>query len=255
MSKITEYAILGERCTGTNYLQKLMENNFHLKKTDRFGHKHFFGFSDYKDSDNVLFIGIVRDPFQWLGSINKKKYHFAYHLRKNMRILLTQPYFSVYDSKVDHGEKFGHEIMEDRHIYTHKRYRNIIDLRNTKNYFLVKDMPKKVKNYILIRYEDLSKHTFRELEKIQTQFSIERKNTEFVNFLKHTKLKTVNWEKNHEVYVPNLKNFNLVRKMIDINIEHYLGYLNHIPNTSEKKLMDESPFESLNPQEVVIEGE
>ena len=227
MTEITEYCIFGERCTGTNYLNKLMEKNFNLKKTEKYGFKHFFGFHSLENSDNCLFIGIVRDPFQWLGSLNKKQYHFPHHLKKrNYKILLQNEFFSVYDSARDHGDKFGKEIMEDRHIYLKRRYKNIIELRNTKNYFLVHDMPKKVKHYILIRYEDISNNTFEELQKIQDTFHLERKNPEFVNFEKHTKIKGTKWENNHETYIPHPLNFKIVLSKIDLHLEHQLNYLN-----------------------------
>ncbi len=225
MSNISEFCILGERCSGTNYLQRLIELNFGLKITHRYGHKHFFGFSNYQNSDNVLFIGIVRDPFQWLESLNQKKHHFPWHLRKNIKQILTQPYYSIYDSREDHGVKFNTEILEDRNMYTRERYKNIIDLRNMKNKFLMEDMKNKVKNYILIKYEDLSTNTFDELEKIRSEFGLKKMNTEYVNFVKHTKKKGSRWDKSHKLYVPKPLTFNLVKNLIDIEQEHKLGYL------------------------------
>ncbi len=262
MSEITEYCILGERCTGTNYLKKLMDTNFNLKESNKFGWKHFFGFSDYKDSDNVLFIGIVRDPFQWLGSLNKKKHHFPPHLKKNMRSILLNPFFSIYDSK-EHGEKYGKEIMEDRNIYTGKRYYNIVDLRNNKNKFLLDDMPKKVKHYILIRYEDLSTKTFEELEKLKNQYNLIQKNNELINIVKHTKKKGARWDENHEVYKPTLENFKLVRKLINIEQEHRLGYLLHIKidsnelkeNKELNELKENELEENIKHNKIIMEEE
>ncbi len=242
MTEITEYCILGERCTGTNYLQKLIETNFNLKEvTHKYGWKHFFGFSDYKDSDNVLFIGLVRDPFQWLGSLNKKKHHLAPHLRKNMRTLLRSEFFSIYD-EAGHGPKYGREIMEDRNIFTGKRYKNIVELRNTKNKFLLDVMQNKVKNYILLRYEDLSSKTFEQLENFKNKFNLTQKNPELINIVKHTKKKGTKWSQSRDVYKPLPHNFNFVIQNIDIKLEHRLGYLlfinknNTIDNLNDKKL-------------------
>lgn len=248
ISNITEYCILGERCTGTNYLKKLMDTNFNLKETNNYGWKHFFGFSDYKNSDNVLFIGIVRDPFQWLGSLNKKKHHFPPHLKKNMRSLLVKPFFSIYDSKEQYSDKYGREIMEDRNIYTKKRYNNIIDLRNTKNSFLLDDMKNKVKNYVLIRYEDLSTKTFDELEKLKNQYNLIQKNNELINIVQHTKKKGARWDENHEVYKPTVENFKIVRRLINLNQEHRLGYLQNIQNP-EKIKNDKVNYEKIKTEE------
>ena len=49
----------------------------------------------------------------------------------------------------------GKEIIEDRNIYTKKRYKNIFELRHTKIKWMIEDLPNKVKNYIFIRYEEL----------------------------------------------------------------------------------------------------
>ncbi len=240
MTDITKYCILGERCTGTNYLQKLMDTNFNLKEeTHKYGWKHFFGHRDYKDSDDVLFIGIVRDPFQWLGSLNKKKHHLAPHLRRNMRSLITNEFFSIYDEH-GHGMKFGKEILEDRNIFTGKRYKNIVELRNTKNKFLLDIINKNVKNYILLRYEDLSSNTFEQLEKIKNQFNLSQKNPELINIVKHTKKKGTKWSQSRDIYKPLPHNFNFVIQHIDIDLEQKLGYLLFIKknNIDEKNILN-----------------
>ncbi len=233
MTEINRFCILGERCTGTNYLQKLMETNFNLtEETHKYGWKHFFGFSNYENSDDVLFIGIVRDPFQWLGSLNKKKHHLAPHLRQNMRVLLRAQFYSIYD-EYGHGEKFGKEVMQDRNMFTGKRYKNIIELRNTKNKFLLDIMDKKVKNYILIRYEDLSTKTFEQLEIIRNKFDLKQKNNELINIIKHTKKKGTRWDENKDIYKPLPHNFNFVIKNIDLDLEHRLGYLTFLKKNNE----------------------
>ncbi len=233
MTEINRFCILGERCTGTNYLQKLMETNFNLtEETHKYGWKHFFGFSNYENSDDVLFIGIVRDPFQWLGSLNKKKHHLAPHLRQNMRVLLRAQFYSIYD-EYGHGEKFGKEVMQDRNMFTGKRYKNVIELRNTKNKFLLDIMDKKVKNYILIRYEDLSTKTFEQLEIIRNKFDLKQKNNELINIIKHTKKKGTRWDENKDIYKPLPHNFNFVIKNIDLDLEHRLGYLTFLKKNNE----------------------
>lgn len=143
---ITHYTIYGERCSGTNYLEELMTINFNLELTWKFGWKHFFGFNNLNNSDNTLFIGIVRDPFDWTNSLFKTQHHLPKNF-KNIKSYLNDKYYSI-----DNNNKI---IKEDVNIYTKENYKNIMELRHTKLHFLIQDMPKKVKNYILIRYEDL----------------------------------------------------------------------------------------------------
>lgn len=155
MSNISlkKYTILGERNSGTNYLEKIINTNFHSKIVWDYGWKHFFGFSNYENSDDVVFIGIVRNFPDWANSSLFRPYHLQRELRKNKKNFLTSEFWSYNDEFS--SSKDGKEIMEDRNIYTNERYKDIFDCRENKLKFLIEDMPKKVKNFILIRYEDL----------------------------------------------------------------------------------------------------
>ena len=152
---LKKYTIYGERCSGTNYLQNIMNLNFNIKLTHEYGKKHFFGFQDekLKKSDDTLFICIVRNPVDWVNSLYREKYHIAKHLRKNITDFLNKEFYSYNDKHS--GLRDGSEIMEDRNIYTGKRYKNIFELRHTKIKWMIEELPNKVKNYIFIKHEDL----------------------------------------------------------------------------------------------------
>ena len=152
---LKKYTIYGERCSGTNYLQNIMNLNFDIKITHEYGKKHFFGFQDekLKKSDDTLFICIVRNPVDWVNSLYREKYHIAKHLRKNITDFLNKEFYSYNDKHS--GLMDGREIMEDRNIYTGKRYNNIFELRHTKIKWMMEELPNKVKNYIFIKHEDL----------------------------------------------------------------------------------------------------
>jgi len=155
---INRFTIYGERCSGTNYLEKVILSNFDMKLTWDFGYKHFFGFSDFKDSDDVLFIGIVRDPVQWINSFYKKPWEIPTHISKDAGSFLNSQFYSVINpnpSNIYYKVKVPTECMEDRNIYTGERYRNIFEMRYTKINFLRSDLPKKVKHYLFVRYEDM----------------------------------------------------------------------------------------------------
>jgi hypothetical protein len=146
---INKFTIFGERCSGTNYLENIIKSNFEIEITWKYGWKHFFGFSNYDNSDNVLFIGIIRNPFDWINSLFLDKHHLAPHLRDNVQSFLNKEFWSI------HSNSNLGEIMEDRNILTKERYKNIFELRAIKNKYLLEILPIKVKNYIIIRYEDL----------------------------------------------------------------------------------------------------
>jgi hypothetical protein len=141
---INKITIYGERCSGTNYLEHLITQNFEQKITWAYGWKHFFGHSNLNNSDNILFIGLIRNPYDWLNSLYLNQYHLPIHF-KDLKNFLNSEIYSL--------NNLNNEILADRNIYTKERYKNIFELRNIKNKFLIEDMPKLVKNYILFTYE------------------------------------------------------------------------------------------------------
>lgn len=139
--------IYGERCSGTNYLAALLTTNFDVDVCWKHGWKHFFGFNDLSTSDDTLFVGIIRNPYDWINSLYRDKHHLPLINTSCVDSFLNNEFYSIF--------KDGREIMSDRNIYTKKRYKNIFDMRHTKNKFLIEDMPKLVKNYLLITHESL----------------------------------------------------------------------------------------------------
>ena len=158
---INKYVIYGERCSGTNYLQELMEMNFKVKLTNEFGHKHFFGFNRRKllntNTNNVLFICIVRDITKWLNSLYRTPHHLKHENCLSTDKFLNKPSISYQrNPKAYNGrDNQGQELQTNRNIYTHEQYKNIYELRHTKIKFLKEDLPKLVKHTIFIKYEDL----------------------------------------------------------------------------------------------------
>jgi hypothetical protein len=138
--------IYGERCSGTNYLEELLLLNFDVEIVWDYGWKHFFGFNNLTNSDDVLFIGIIKNLEDWINSLYKEKHHLPSHLTKNIDTFLTNTFYSVLNDD---------EIMDDRNIDTGERYKNIYELRLVKNKYLIEKMPNLVKNYCLITYDDL----------------------------------------------------------------------------------------------------
>lgn len=173
------FTIMGERCSGTNFLESAILKNFELELIWHYGYKHFFGFYNYKNKnpiiqndDEVLFLGIIREPISWINSLYEKKYHIPDHNKDNIQKFLNNEFYSIDDN--------GNEIMEDRNYRNGKKYKNIFELRFYKNHYLI-NHGKKVKNYLLIRYEDLKNNYDGILEFISKKFKLKQK---FSNFIK-----------------------------------------------------------------------
>ena len=194
---LQKYTIYGERCSGTNYLQNIINMNFDVKLTWEYGWKHFFGFQDdlLENSDNTLFICIVRNLPDWINSFYREKHHLPLKYKNNMTVedkvdeFLNKEFWSFDDNKIRDSSK---EIIEDRNIYTGERYKNIFELRHTKIKWMLEDLPKKVNNYVFIKHEDLINDFEKTLLKIKDKGLKVKEN---INFPLNTNIYKMNIKK------------------------------------------------------------
>ena len=82
---IKKYTIYGERCSGTNYLENIININFDVNLTWEYGWKHFFGFHDnrFENSDDTLFICIIRNLPDWINSFYREMHHLSLKYENN----------------------------------------------------------------------------------------------------------------------------------------------------------------------------
>ena len=165
-SSLEYFCIFGERCSGTNFLEQALLENFDLNIHHHQVNKHFFGQKDLPKEDNILYIGIVRHPYTWINSFYKYPYFVNKNIRNNKHKFLNEEFWS---------QDGNNEITQDRNIFTKKRYKNIFELRNVKLEFLHDKLPLLAKNYILIKYEDLRDDYENTLNFIKQQFNLSTK--------------------------------------------------------------------------------
>ena len=167
------FVIYGERNSGTNYLETILTgHSYHISSemaafdcpvlnpsygdnNCKYGHKHFFGFYDkeIKEADaGVIFIGIVRNPYDWIRALNKKKHHIPPE-NYSMLSFLNNEWYSIDHNK--QSSTHGDELLNDRDFETGLRYENIFKMRSKKLRYLHHTMPTIAKNYEFIKYEDL----------------------------------------------------------------------------------------------------
>lgn len=220
---LKKYTIYGERCSGTNYLENIININFDVKITWEYGWKHFFGFEDdkLKNSDDTLFICIVRNLPDWINSFYRNPHHLPQNLTRNINNFLNNEFYSIPDSWACIGYyKDKYKILgEDRNIYTEERYKNIFELRHTKIKWMLEDLPNKVKNCIFIRYEDLINDFDKTLLKIKDKGLEVKKNINFP-------LNTNNYKNNQKT--------KFIQKKNSISTELILSNPNLIPLYEEK---------------------
>lgn len=211
---IRKFTIYGERCSGTNYLENLILMNFDVKITWEYGHKHFFGFNKLTNSDDTLFICIVRNPYDWINSLYREQHHLPQQF-KNIENFLNDQYYSL------GGENNNYQI--DLSIYSNQKYINIFEMRHIKLKFLMEDMPLLVKNYIFIKYEDLINDFINTMNKIKEKGLIVKPNIEFP-------LNTFIYKKSrNQIFKPDIKINYISKEQIDKKmIQFYEIKLNYV---------------------------
>jgi hypothetical protein len=225
-----KFEILGERCSGTNFLEEVMTQNFDITFTSEHGWKHFFCYNNYSTAnEDTIFIGIIRNPIYWLNSFSKELHHIP-SINKSLQNFLFNEFYSVLDEQknklsiLDHGSNFK-EILnpKDLNYLTGKKYKNIFEMRKLKNHFLTNIMPRKVKNYILINYENLLYNYEATLNNIQSKFGLVKKNDTYVKIKKYKKSDTYNF-KQQRVITFNNALLHLIWNKLDTRQENMLGY-------------------------------
>jgi hypothetical protein len=235
---IKKFAILGERCSGTNFLEESMSKNFSIQYTAEFGSKHFFCYNNYDDinkTNDTLFIGIIRNPVYWINSFSKELYHVPQTNRKKISSFLFNEFYSV--KEPEKSNNTGNALLLNNNLYQKEsiipndlnylngqKYKNIFELRKVKNHFLINVMPKKVKNYILINYEDLLYNFDIIMKLIKEKFSLIQTTKSFERSVKYKKSDSYNFVKQRDVTLP-LKFIHLIWRNLDLKQEKSLGYL------------------------------
>mgnify|MGYP000026464975 CR=1 FL=1 len=219
---IKKYTIYGERCSGTNYLENIIDINFDVNVTWEYGWKHFFGHQEnkLKNSDDTLFICIVRNLPDWINSFYREMHHLPLRYQKNMSEeekideFLNKEFYSINDD--EHNYKtYDKELMLDRNMYTGERYKNIFELRHTKIKWMLEDLPNKVKNCVFIKHEDLENDFENTLLKIKDKGLEVKENIEF--------------PLNTKIYKNNKKNFykkkkNTISDELIINNKNFIEF-------------------------------
>lgn len=225
---INQYVIYGERHSGTKFLDKLINKNFAINKTTQFGHKHFFRPEYIFESESssigkTLFLCIVRNPYDWIMSFHNERHHCGISNAKDIYRFLSQQWCS--------REQFlGPEILEDRHLYIDRRYKDIFELRSIKLNFLRYILPLYVQNHVFIRYEDFIDINFVSLftANLRDRF----------NLIRHTyHIESLDIRKKYYSKInPNLLEH--INQNTDWKIENSIGYIKALDVSEFKHPLD-----------------
>lgn len=224
------FTIVGERCSGTNWLQSILENNFTFKfqPNEKYGlkngadrWKHFWGFPNsdkiFKESNDRIHFLIVRDPYHWIHSMYKRKPHIEHNLLPFREWLKSEFYSTYKDGKtfkeiVSLKDKYEGGIFIDRKA-DNKRFKNIFELREYKSRYMLEKIPSLIDDFYFIRYENLINRTGEVLLDIKEKFNLKLKSPII-------KWKSVDGNK----HLIKRDNYELIKKNLNPVIESRLGY-------------------------------
>jgi hypothetical protein len=223
---MNRYTILGERRSGTNFLEQLISDNFELKLDWLGGWKHFFGYSGYddklKNNQDVIYFCIVRNPVDFLISFYNSKLLQPIERTQNIESFLLNEFYSVYSYKGKYVD-----ILDDRNFKNNNlRFKNIFEMRSIKCKYLLDDMPNLVNNYYFIRYEDLKHNTNFVLTDISNKFELVKKNQQYIIEKNYVGVKLNNDISENYYIDDNIKY--IIYNNIDLAIENRMGYLINI---------------------------
>jgi hypothetical protein len=236
MEKIRYFTILGERCTGTNFVQHAIEKNMNITYVK--GEKHFFGNREFRQSsslpktkeeidfdrfdaispDELLVICMIRHPIDWIDSFLKNPHHVPPENICLVRSFLSNEWYSVYKD----GIRANTEIMEDRNWKTKERYKNVFEMRTMKSAYLLDEVPKQYPHTYFLRYEDARDDYEATLNTIADRFQLTRKTNSLVRIEKYKGTFREKYTKKPIRLPPETQD--LIWSNVDKEMERRMGY-------------------------------
>jgi len=240
--------IYGERNCGTNYLEKLIENNleveivkFHiswwsffllkyikydiiqdllwsLQRKKTLGWKHGcppLAEIEKYNTDSLVIITITKNPYSFLYSIYKKPYHIKGNKSSSFANFLRQNWLTR-----------GRDLCEKKSLDSP------LELWNLKNKSYVDLKNKVTKTVINVTYEQLIKNPEECMRKIAAEGNIKfNVNGRFENYLKTTKNSNMTYEDYRKYYLTeewksefNKEDFAYLNPKIDNELMEYFNY-------------------------------
>lgn len=180
-TKLTQVCVVGERVSGTCFIQSLIAQNTRLRPVSPYGHKHFYqdiGKLRREENDDTLFVFISRDLVEWLNSFKNNTFHAEASIRncKDMSSFLRMEWKCVFDKTSGTSEsssQYGTEMLCERNPSDGKRFRNVVQMRNSKMWHFL-GVQEHVQNYLHVRYEDVRDNPEKFLRGMSETFGVAR---------------------------------------------------------------------------------
>lgn len=224
---ITKIKIIGERCSGTNYLETLLETNYEninfnpkISGITTSQYKHFLTDFDGFDPIDTLVICIVRDPYDWLRSLHQKPWHLVKLYNANFSEFIRGKAASYREPYVP-STKYDKELLEKKLADSN----NLIESFNTviemRNYKINKYLNSTFKNIEIISYDKLVKD-INIVHNIANKYNIKLKYDQIKNITTYKGEKTLYIPKKYKNI--NKSDLTYINNMLNWSNENQLGF-------------------------------
>lgn len=213
--------IFGLRCSGTNFLEKWLVNNFkEVEIVNHFAFKHLWNsqfLRPVNSDDSIDIMVIVRNPYDWIRSMQREPHHCPDLLGKSLENFVKTPL------KAYPGSSWNCKISsirdEVKSMELLEYYDNILQMRNSKHKIFCNLI--KNKRAILINYELLRDNPDQLANKISSEFGY-TPHQELVEIKTFKKTSQIYKQKKVARIPQSIISF--INKEIMWDQENYMGY-------------------------------
>lgn len=247
---ITAFKIFGERNSGTNFLEELVKANLlnnqkPLVLERNFGHKHYpcwynqpqeFFHGPAKlytlKGDNVLFLVIYRNPYDWLRSMRKKPFDANPNLRELPLSNFIRTVWSLNPENPIVKREEEKNPWVDRNPEDGSFFENLMQLRTAKIQTMQK-IKDHAENVYYINYETLRDYPRQVLSEIATLFNLKQSKVYHpIIYQKGEKSLGIYKKKTYEQI--DQKDLDFINEQLDWTVENSVNYT-IVNNSSEIK--------------------
>lgn len=233
---LKKFYIYGERCSGTNFLQKLVLENISDVSEARFfpWQKHAFVNPPFVRDDEFAIV-ITRNANDWFRSFQRTPHQVAPSIAGlKLPEFLRAEWRCVFNGRIlaqktrDLDLQPDQELLLERHPVDGSPIRNVIELRNLKLRSQLK-VRALYKHHIYVRYEDLLKNNEGFINQLSEEFGLRRKSSEIIQITDDVSGKTRAFDRSGESAIPERETYSQMDKAfilskLDLNVEAEYGY-------------------------------
>lgn len=160
---VRDFQVFGERCSGTNFLEHLIVNNFRERCVYHYGWKHGIPMMPAIWPHSLILV-IVREPVEWLLSLHRTPYEaYLPLIGCSFSEFIRQEWEAESRPGIQGWEKWGMrqdgklkgEIFQlDRHPLFGRRFVNALEMRTVKAQAML-GFRHRAGNLAILRFEDL----------------------------------------------------------------------------------------------------